>query len=64
MALAVQLLTEDGYQKEVPDIWLTEGNPWEVRRGDVRFEVAFGGKTDTKNGKTTWMPSERVSGRA
>jgi hypothetical protein len=27
---------QNGYQAEVPDIWLTNGNPWEVRPGRVR----------------------------
>jgi starch phosphorylase len=54
-------LIKDGYQAEVPDIWLTEGNPWEVKRHDVRFEVGFSGKTATSNGKTTWTPAEKVS---
>lgn len=30
---------ESGYQNEVPDIWLTDGNPWEVKRNDIRFKV-------------------------
>lgn len=53
-------LIKDGYQHEVPDIWLTEGNPWEVRRNDIRFEIGFGGSTETKDGKTTWVPGEKV----
>ncbi len=24
----------DGYQVELPDSWLNNGNPWEVRRAD------------------------------
>lgn len=33
----------DGYQVEVPDYWLKEGNVWEVRKSDKAFEVRFGG---------------------
>lgn len=33
----------DGYQVELPDVWLTNGNPWEVRRSDKAVEVKFGG---------------------
>ncbi|MDR0298543.1 MAG: glycogen/starch/alpha-glucan phosphorylase [Streptococcaceae bacterium] len=33
----------DGYQVELPDVWLTNGNPWEVRRPDKAVEVKFGG---------------------
>lgn len=57
-------LIKEGYQVEVPDIWLTEGNPWEVKRHDIRFEVAFSGKTVTDKGKTTWIPGEKVRGAA
>lgn len=53
-------LIKNGYQTEVPDIWLTEGNPWEVKRNDVRFEVGFSGKTVTEKGKTVWTPGEKV----
>ena len=34
---------EDGYQVEVPDEWLKEGNPFEVRRSEYATEVKFGG---------------------
>lgn len=53
-------LIKDGYQAEVPDIWLEQGNPWEVKRHDIRFEVGFSGKTVTDKGKTTWVPGEKV----
>ncbi|HJC74970.1 MAG TPA: glycogen/starch/alpha-glucan phosphorylase [Candidatus Mediterraneibacter faecavium] len=34
---------ENGYQKEVPDDWLREGNPFELRREEYAKEVRFGG---------------------
>ena len=34
---------EDGYQKEVPDDWLKEGYPFELKREEYTFEVKFGG---------------------
>ncbi len=34
---------EDGYQKEVPDNWLKDGNPFELRRPEYAKEVKFGG---------------------
>lgn len=34
----------DGYQVELPDSWLDNGNPWEVRRSDKAVEVNFGGE--------------------
>lgn len=42
----------DGYQVEVPDNWLVDGNPFELRRPEYTKEVKFGGyvtvKTDEK----------------
>lgn len=59
-----QAIDSKGYQKELPDIWLTEGNPWEMKRHDIKYEVSFGGKTEKKkNGDkevTVWTPSEKV----
>ena len=34
---------EDGYQVEVPDEWLKDGNPFEIRRSEYATEVKFGG---------------------
>lgn len=38
---------EDGYQKEYPDDWLANGNPWEVKRNDYAQEIKFGGTVET-----------------
>lgn len=35
----------DGFQNEFPDYWLNFGNPWEVPRLDVLYEVRFYGNT-------------------
>ena len=34
---------ENGYQVEVPDNWLKDGNPFELRRPEYAKEVRFGG---------------------
>ena len=34
---------EDGYQVEVPDNWLKDGYPFELKRSEYSFEVKFGG---------------------
>ena len=34
---------ENGYQVEVPDHWLKDGNPFELRRPEYAKEVKFGG---------------------
>ncbi len=33
----------DGYQKEVPDNWLKDGYPFELKRPEYSYEVKFGG---------------------
>lgn len=33
----------DGYQIELPENWLREGNVWEIRRAEETVEVKFGG---------------------
>jgi len=33
----------DGYQVELPDDWLAEGNPFEIKRPEYACEVKFGG---------------------
>jgi starch phosphorylase len=37
---------ENGYQKEDPDNWLRDGNPWEVERSEFTCRVPFGGHTE------------------
>ena len=39
--------TENGYQKEDPDHWLRDGNPWEVERSEHTQCIHFGGYTET-----------------
>lgn len=33
-----------GYQVELPEYWLREGNVWEIRKSDKAVEVRFGGQ--------------------
>ncbi|ELP87013.1 glycogen phosphorylase, putative, partial [Entamoeba invadens IP1] len=56
----------DGYQIEMPEYWLEAGNPWEVMRADVKYEIKFGGHVivvrDVKGKlKHVWMNSEAVN---
>ncbi len=37
----------DGYQMELPENWLREGNVWEMRKADKAVEVRFGGNVTT-----------------
>ena len=57
-----QALDSQGRQQELPDIWLTDGNPWEVRRDGVVSEVGYYGAVDPKTGK--WNPGEVVLAQA
>ena len=47
---------EDGCQIEVPDNWLKNGNPFELRRPELAKEVKFGGYIETgyENGNYTF----------
>ena len=51
-------------QKELPDYWLTKGNPWEVIKLDLQFKVRFYGycKDEYRNGKKirVWKGGQEV----
>ena len=56
---------ENGYQKEDPDNWLRDGNPWEVERSEFTCRVPFGGYTehyrDTRGAlRTRWVGTSDV----
>jgi starch phosphorylase len=40
---------ENGYQVEVPDNWLKNGYPFELRRPEYSYEVKFGGYVRSEN---------------
>ena len=48
---------EDGYQVEVPDNWLENGNPFEIRRPEYAVEVKFGGyvRIEDRNGMSHFV---------
>jgi len=59
----------DGWQVEVTDKWLHLGNPWEVPRPDITYQVKFGGHIESyvdQTGRYTvrWMPHRVVEGIA
>ncbi|AGA90681.1 glycogen/starch/alpha-glucan phosphorylase [Thioflavicoccus mobilis 8321] len=61
-------LIEDGWQVEKSDVWLRDGNPWELPRPKLRFPVRFGGHTETFQDdgrvRVRWIPDLVVEGRA
>ena len=59
----------DGWQYEITDKWLQRGNPWEVPRTEVAFEVKFGGRTESYldeagHTRVRWIPATQVKGVA
>ncbi|MBW9157038.1 glycogen/starch/alpha-glucan phosphorylase [Clostridium tagluense] len=57
---------EDGYQVEVPDNWLKNGNVWEIRKENKAVEVRFYGDVYLKeeNGETKVVHENYQSVRA
>ena len=48
----------DGFQVEVPDNWLKNGYPFELRRPEYSYEIKFGGYVRTEdmgNGNTRFI---------
>ena len=48
---------EDGFQVEVPDNWLKDGYPFELRRPEHTFQIKFGGyvRSEMDGGKTRFI---------
>jgi starch phosphorylase len=58
----------DGWQVELTDKWLRLGNPWEIPRPEIVFDVKFGGQTESYNQdghhRVRWIPDRVVRGTA
>ena len=55
----------DGRQVEMPDKWLSGGNPWEFPHTQMAQNIGYGGYTETDvdelgNLRTTWIPDRTV----
>ncbi len=55
----------DGWQQEYPEEWLSFGNPWEVERPEVIYDIHFGGRVERTHGprgiaRSVWHPDETV----
>ena len=62
-------IIRDGWQQEITDKWLRSGNPWEIARSEISYEVKFGGHTESytdEQGRTRvrWIPANEVKGVA
>jgi starch phosphorylase len=59
----------DGWQMETTDTWLHYGNPWEVRRPNIVYDVGIGGHTEQYTDaaglmRMRWVPNEVFRGIA
>jgi len=59
----------DGWQVEVTDKWLRNGNPWEMAKPEVTYRVGWGGHTEhyqDEQGRerVRWLPFRVVKGTA
>ncbi|HEX7780207.1 MAG TPA: glycogen/starch/alpha-glucan phosphorylase, partial [Vicinamibacterales bacterium] len=59
----------DGWQIELTDKWLRLGNPWEIARPEVCYDVRFGGRTEAwldeaGRYRVRWVPATVVKGVA
>ncbi len=57
---------KDGWQIELPEDWLSAGNPWEFERPEVTYTVGFGGRVETTEDdegttRASWEPAESVN---
>ena len=55
----------EGRQVELPEDWLSHGNPWEFERREYAYEVGFGGAVEARaddegNARHVWIPGEKV----
>ncbi len=58
---------QNGWQVEITDKWLRFGNPWEIARPEIAYDVPFGGHTemqrDERGGfRVRWVPDTVVKG--
>jgi glycogen phosphorylase len=59
----------DGWQVELTDKWLRYGNPWEIARPEVAFDVPLGGGTESYTDaqgrfRVRWVPERLIKGVA
>jgi len=53
----------DGWQNELPEDWLSSGNPWEFERPEVVYPIQFGGFVEdggSDSGRRVWRSGETV----
>ena len=53
-----------GQQVEAPDDWLRDGNPWEIPRRELCYEIGFGGRVEHDGAARRWVPEISVQANA
>jgi starch phosphorylase len=58
-----------GWQVEITDKWLQMGNPWEIPRPQIGFDIKFGGRTEAYTDaqgqyRVRWLPDKVIKGVA
>jgi starch phosphorylase len=59
----------DGRQVEITDKWLRYGNPWEIAKPEIAYNLNWGGRTewyrdDDGVGRVRWVPDRVLKGTA
>lgn len=55
---------DDGWQVELPETWLSHGNPWEFDRRESAYQIGFGGEVIDDGDGVIWNPQEKVEASA
>ena len=55
---------DDGWQVELPETWLSHGNPWEFDRRESAYRIGFGGEVLSEGEGVVWKPAELVEASA
>jgi starch phosphorylase len=58
-------IIRNGWQQEIPEDWLTHGDPWEFERPELNYAVGFGGWVEAvpdgdEKVRHVWHPDETV----
>jgi starch phosphorylase len=58
-------IIRDGWQREYPEDWLANGNPWEFARPEIAHDIGFGGTVEAvavteARVRHVWKPAETV----
>jgi len=55
---------DDGWQVELPETWLSHGNPWEFPRRESAYLIGFGGEVVDRGDAVEWIPAEQLEASA